>query len=75
MMNLQSLFKLKSAWGTFTANHPKFPAFLDAVAQRGVQEGSVIAFTVTRPDGEVIESNLKLTAQDLELFRTLKDLA
>ena len=75
MMNLQSLFKLKSAWETFTGNHPKFPAFLNAVAQSGMEEGTVIAFTVTRPDGEVIESNLKLTTEDLELFRTLKDLA
>ena len=73
-MNIQALFKLKSAWDTFSGNHPKFPAFLNTVARQGIEEGTVIAFSVTRPDGEVLESNLKLTASDLELFQSLKDL-
>ncbi len=72
-MNIQSMFQLKKAWNTFTANHPKFPGFLKA-AQGTLREGTILAFTITTPEGQTIESNLKLTASDLELMRTLQQM-
>ena len=32
----------------FTANHPKFAAFLKAVFSRGIEEGTVIEITVQK---------------------------
>lgn len=72
-MNFQSLLQLKSLWQRFTNQHPKFPAFLRA-AGPALTEGSVIAFTITTPDGKTIESNLKVTATDLELVDSLKQM-
>lgn len=70
-MDIKAVLQLKNIWNTFTQNHPKFPLFLQA-AQGTLREGSVIELAVTTPEGKKIESNLKLTASDMELFETLK---
>lgn len=72
-MNFQALLQLKNLWQRFTAQHPKFPAFLRA-AQPALREGSVLAFTITTPEGKVIESNLKVTAEDIELIKSLRQI-
>lgn len=71
-MDINSAMKAKQAWDTFTMNHPKFPGFLNAMRARGVHEGDILAISVTGPDGKVMETNVRVTASDLELFETLK---
>ena len=73
-MNPTMLFKMKGMWDKFTANHPKFPMFLRAVQQKGIQEGTILAMSVTTPSGEKFETNIKLTASDMALFEELKQL-
>ncbi|MDF2871713.1 MAG: hypothetical protein K0R05_3288 [Anaerocolumna sp.] len=75
MLNPMKLMKLKKAWETFTGNHPKFPKFIEAIQNKGLQEGSVIEIIVTTPAGENISSNVKLTASDMALLSELKDLS
>ena len=75
MMNPMGLFQLKSLWDKFQANHPKFPMFLSALQTNGIKEGTIIDITITEPDGEKIQSNLKITASDMELFEQLKQLS
>lgn len=74
-MNPAKVFQIKNAWDRFTANHPKFPRFLQAAAQASIDEGTIIEIKITKPDGDSIASNVRLTAEDMELFRELKDLA
>lgn len=66
------LLKMKGMWDKFTARHPKFPAFLKAMSQGAITEGSVLEIKVTTVDGRVISSNLKVTAEDMELLEGLK---
>lgn len=75
MLNPMKLMKLKKAWETFTGNHPKFPKFIEAIQNKGLQEGTVIEIIVTTPTGENIGSNVKLTASDMALLSELKDLS
>lgn len=75
MINPVKMMKLKKAWETFTGNHPKFPKFIEAVKNKGLQEGAVIEITVTTASGEILNSNLKVTASDMELIADLKDVA
>ena len=49
--------------------------FLSAMNQNGIREGTVIDITIQEPDGEKIQSNLKITASDLELFEQLKGMS
>ncbi len=74
-MNPASLFKMKGLWDRFTKNHPKFPKFLQAVQQKGIQEGTILAMSITTPGGEKLETNLRVTAEDMELFKELKQLS
>ncbi|MBQ7564247.1 MAG: hypothetical protein IJT16_09680 [Lachnospiraceae bacterium] len=73
-MNIPDIMKIKTAWDTFTANHPKFPMFLNAVRNKGITEDTILAVTITYPDGQVLDTNIKVTASDLELYETLKSL-
>lgn len=73
-MDMGSAMKAFAAWNTFKSNHPKFPAFCQAVASRGIREDSVIEVIVTTPEGEKIETSIKVKAEDLALFQSLKQM-
>ena len=73
-MDMSSMLKISQSWNQFRNNHPKFPAFLNAVKNAGIKEGTVIAVSVTDPSGQVMETNIKVSASDIELFNSLKDI-
>lgn len=72
-INPMQLLKMKGMWDDFTKRHPKFPAFLKAMSQGAITEGSVIEITVTTADGRKISSNLKVTKEDMELVEEVKN--
>lgn len=74
-MNPAKLMKIMSAKNKFTENHPKFVAFLNNVFRSGIEEGTVIEITVTKPDQPAVTSNLRIQQSDLELLQSLKELA
>lgn len=73
-INPAAIFKAKKSWETFCGNHPRFPAFLQAVQSTGIQEGTVIEVSVTTPEGKTMTGNVRLTASDMEIFADLKGL-
>lgn len=73
-MNPASIMKLMSAKSKFEANHPKFIAFFNAVFSRGVEEGTIIEITVTKPGQEAVTANIKVQQSDIELIQELKNL-
>lgn len=73
-MDIGNMMKAAGAWNTFKKNHPKFPAFCRAVSQRGIREDSVLEITFVTPEGERLETNLKVKASDLELLGQFMDL-
>lgn len=74
MLNPAKLMKLKQAKDVFVSNHPKFPAFLNAVGNSCLKEDTIIEFKVTTKEGQELTSNIKLKESDLELLQTLKDM-
>ena len=72
-MNPTQIFQLMGAWQKFTANHPKFPKFLQAVAAEGIRENTIVEVNITTPEGKNYCSNLKITESDLELFKQIMD--
>ena len=69
MMNPANIMKIMNAKNKFTANHPKFVAFLSAVFSREMEEGTVIEITLTRPGEEPMTTNMKIRQSDLDLMR------
>ena len=75
-MNPLDMMKFSSLWSTFTANHPKFPKFIAAASRKGVlAEGSVIAMQITTPNGETLETNLKIPLPIWNWFSSSKKCA
>lgn len=74
MVNPTILFKIKGAWEKFSSNHPKFPMFLSAVGQKGIQADDVIEIKIIAKDGSNMCTNVKLTESDMELFQSLKEM-
>jgi len=69
-MDLRNIMKLKSAWNSFSRNHPRFPAFTREIKNRGVQEGIVIDISFKYPDDTTVHTNLKVTEADVDLLNT-----
>ena len=69
-MNLNQiamLQKFKSSIDQFRSNHPKFPMFVQAVAQDALVEG-------TSPGGKHYSSNIKLKEEDIELMKMIQQM-
>ncbi|MBQ6638489.1 MAG: hypothetical protein IJH82_07515 [Lachnospiraceae bacterium] len=71
MMNPAALLTLKKKWEEFQERHPKFAMFLINVAGQGMETGSVIDITITMPDGKIYQSNMRVSEEDIELFKSL----
>jgi len=74
-INPLKLLQLNNSWEQFKKRHPKLPAFISAVSQDSITEGSIVDITITNADGKVISSNLKLTAEDIQLIKDIKDIS
>ena len=75
LQNPAAILQIMNLWNRFQNNHPKFPKFMTAVYQNGLKEGSIIEINVTTADGQSLNSNLKLNAEDMELIEQLKNLS
>ncbi len=72
--NPAAILQMMNLWNKFKQNHPKFPKFMAAVYQNAIKEGSIIEINVTTADGQTLNSNLKISADDMELIEQLKNL-
>ena len=74
-INPMQLFAIKGCFDKFSAAHPKFIQFIKAVSASGVNEGTILECKVITPDGKEMQSNIKITAEDLELVEKLREIA
>ena len=75
MSNPMELLKLKDRLEIFNGQHPKALAFFQNVYQRGaVKAGSVLEIKVTGPEGETYVSNIRVTPEDMETMKILKNI-
>ena len=65
---------IKSDFDKFKNNHPKFLQFAKAFSKAGIQEGTVMECKVITADGREFQTNIRVTADDLELLEKLKNL-
>lgn len=66
--NFMRIFELKKLWDRFVQNHPRLPLFGGAVARQAIREGSIIEISVTTAEGQNLVTNLKISADDMELL-------
>lgn len=76
MPNPMEMMKILGMWNTFKSNHPKFPKFMAAASQPGIlTKDTVVEMKITTADGRTLETNLKITESDLELFGQLRNMS
>ncbi|WP_242842001.1 hypothetical protein [Lachnospira multipara] len=73
--NPMNMMKIKGALTQFSANHPKFVAFLRDTFATGIPADSIIELTVTKPGANPVTTNIKITQSDLELLEQIKELS
>ncbi len=74
MFNPAKILQFRKDWGEFEKRHPKFVLFIGAIMKNGIGEGSVIDIKITLPDGRELESNLKVSAEDVEFLKNVGEL-
>lgn len=72
-MNPMALMQLKPMFEKFRNRHPKFVQFFGYAGQ-SLGENALVEISITDPDGKKIVTNMKITAEDLELYRNLQNL-
>ena len=72
MINPAKMLKMKEYWNQFAANHPRCVSFLGAVSSEPMEEGTIIEVSITKPDGSVKCTNIKVQPSDLEMIEALK---
>lgn len=72
-MNPMALMQIKGMLDTFKKNHPKVPMFFFAASQ-SIGEGSIIEISVTSPEGKKINTNMRVTQEDLQLIQQFKSM-
>ena len=70
-MGIGNFGNMMKIMNTFKQNHPKFPAFCNAVSKRGIREGSILEVTYISPEGEKLTTNIKVLPSDIELLREI----
>lgn len=75
MFNPASILQFRKDWGEFEQRHPRFVTFLGAIFKKGISEGSIVEITVTLPDGQKIESNMKISEEDIKFFQNIGNMS
>ena len=71
MINPKALLQMKSMLTKFRDRHPKVPMFFSAAANT-IDEGSGLEVTLTTSTGKTLCTNLRVTAEDLQSVRELR---
>ena len=74
MVNPAQLMKLMGMKKKFSDTHPKFAAFWNDMLAGGVEAGTILEITVTRPGKEPVTANMKVQPSDLEMIQDLKNM-
>ncbi|MBR1635898.1 MAG: hypothetical protein IJ682_12680 [Lachnospiraceae bacterium] len=73
-MNPMELLKLKDKVGTFQREHPKMLPFFKTIHKKALAEGNVLEIKAIAADGKEYVSNIRMTANDMEIVRMLGEL-
>ena len=70
-INPMNLMKLKGRLDIFNKQHPKFSAYCKAVNRQILEPGMILEIKAKGTDGKTIETNLKMTEDDVETLKMI----
>lgn len=69
------ILQLKTMLTKFRQNHPESASVFSPAASKAINEGSVIEISLTTAEGRELCTNMRVTQDDLEMIRTLGEMA
>ena len=72
-MNPMQIMKMMNMKKEFEGRHPRVLSFIKNELLTEIPEGTVIEMTVTKPGQAPVTGNMRVTAEDLEMIRELKN--
>ncbi len=72
-MNPLELMQLKGKFATFEKQHPRVVSFFEANGHE-MKEGNVLEFKIKTAEGKEYMTNMRLSAEDVEILKALKNL-
>ena len=73
-MNPASILKLMNMKNGFETRHPRAVSFVNNELMGEIPEGTVLELSITRPGEKTVTTNMKVTAEDLEMLAELRQL-
>lgn len=73
MINPMAFLKIKPLFEQFRERHPRFVEFLGAAPQQ-LGEDSILEIKIKSADGFTTKTNIRISAEDLELIEQLGSL-
>lgn len=73
-MGLGTTMKLTKMFTEFAGRHPKIAPFLTGVRSKGLEERMEVAIAIRYPDGTEYKTGIRLTQEDVQLLRELKNI-
>ena len=73
-INPMAIMELQQKFNVFKEEHPRVLPFFNALKDHTPEVGSVFDMKITNPDGTEMQCNIKITENDLELFRALMNM-
>ena len=70
-MNPMMLLQIKEKIDMFRQEHPRMISFFRTINKKALTEGSVLEIKAISVDGREYVSNIKVTANDMELIRMM----
>ena len=74
MMNPAMMMKAFKAKKEFEDRHPRVLSFIQNEIMTGIEEGTVLEMTVTKPGRPGVTANMRITAEDLAWLEELKNM-
>lgn len=72
--NPMKLAQLKPMWGRFKKEHADFLENAKTAGSRHLQQGTTVTLTLTSPDGSSDSAEMKLSASDLQMVATIREM-
>lgn len=73
-MNPAMIIKLMNAKRQFEQRHPRVLSFVEHELMTEIPEGTILEVSVTKPGRSAVTTNMRVTAEDLQLLKDLQEM-
>ncbi len=73
-MNPALIMKLMNARKQFEERHPRVLSFMEHELMTEIPDGTILEVSVTKPGRNKVTTNMRVTAEDLQLLKDLQEL-